>query len=111
MTNAVIYEDMLQPEVILPTQFFRMWHGTLPVTPERRLLISMVSLAAEDLSKFRHARQRRQQRMYRDAFRWVASNDRSWPMSFVNICDALKISASRLRAHLLEPEIPHAVAA
>jgi hypothetical protein len=107
MTNAVIHEDILQPESTLPAQFSRMWHGTLPVTPERALLISMVSLAADDLSKYRQARKRRQQRLYRDAFRWVASNDRSWPMSFVNVCEALNLSAPRLRAELLNSEIGH----
>jgi hypothetical protein len=105
MTNAVIHEDILQPESTLPVQFARMWHGTLPVTPERTLLISMLSLAADDLSKYRHAQQRRQQRLYRDAFRWVASNDRSWPMSFVNVCEALNLSAQRLRTELLYPEV------
>ena len=105
MTNAVIHEDLLQPESTLPVQFARLWHGTLPVSPERALLVNMVALAADDLSKYRHARKRRQQRLYRDAFRWVASDDRSWPMSFVNICEALNLSAQRLRAELLQLEV------
>ena len=105
MTNAVIHEDLLQPELTLPAQFARMWHGTLPVTPERVLLVNMLALAADDLFKYRNARKRRQQRLYREAFRWVASDDRSWPMSFVNICEALNLSAQRLRAELLQLEV------
>ena len=105
MTNAVIYEDLLQPETTLPVQFARIWHGTVPVTPERVLLVNMLLLAADDLSKYRTARQGRQRRLYRDAFRWVASNDRGWPMSFVNICESLNLSAQRLRAALLSPEV------
>ena len=105
MTNAVIHEDLLQPEATLPVQFARIWHGSLPPTPERVLVVAMLALAADDLSKYRNARQGRQRRLYRDAFRWVASNDRTWPMSFVNICEALNLSAERLRATLLNPEV------
>lgn len=105
MMNAVVHEDVLQPESTLPVQFARLWHGTLPVSPERALLVSMLALAADDLSKYRHARSRRQRRLYRDAFRWVASDDRSWPLSFVNICEFLSLSAQRLRAELLQLEV------
>ena len=104
MTNAVIHEDLLQPESTLPTQFARLWHGTLPVSPERALLVNMLALAADDLVKYRYTRKRRQQRLYRDAFRWVASDDRGWPLSFVNICEVLNLSAPRLRAELLHLE-------
>lgn len=112
MNNAVIHEDLLLPESTLPTQFTGMWHGSVPVSPERRLLVSMLALAADDLFKYRCARKRRQMRLYRDAFRWVASDDRSWPMSFVNICEVLNISSQRLRAELLHlDELRTAVAA
>jgi hypothetical protein len=104
MTNAVIHEDLLQPEATLPVQFARLWHGTLPVSPERALLINMLALAADDLFKYRYARKRRQASLYRDAFRWVASDDRSWPLSFVNICEFLNLSVQRLREELLRLE-------
>jgi len=101
MTNAVIHEDLLQPESTLPAQFASLWHGARPVSPERALLVNMLALAADDLTKYKYARHRRHKRIYREAFRWVASDDRSWPLSFVNICEGLNLSAQCLRAELL----------
>jgi hypothetical protein len=34
--------------------------------------------------------------------RWFNSNDRTWPFSFLNICDAIGIDPSCVRKHLLE---------
>lgn len=62
----------------------------------------MLRQALNDLQKFRYARRRRRQRLYMEAYRWVASNDRSWPYSFLNICDALGLSADALRAEVLD---------
>ena len=53
MTNAVIHEDLLQPESTLPVQFARMWHGTLPCTNPRRFPREehfMLQLTGETLS-------------------------------------------------------------
>ena len=37
-----------------------------------------------------------------EAYKWVASGDRSWPYSFVNLCEALKLSPEYLRAGMLD---------
>lgn len=103
MDSAIAYEESVTPELTLPVQFQSLWHGTAHAsTPERALATSVLWQALNDLQKFRYARWRRRQRLYMEAYRWVASNDRSWPYSFLNICDALGLSADALRAAALD---------
>jgi hypothetical protein len=102
MEPGIFLDELLKPEATLPVQFQGMWHGGKPVTPERALMIVVLWQAASDLQKFRFARSRKQQRLYMEAYKWVASNDRSWPYSFVNLCEALKLSLEYLRAGMLD---------
>jgi hypothetical protein len=101
MEPGIFLDELLKPEATLPVQFQGMWHGGKPVTPERALMIVVLWQAASDLQKFRFARSRKQQRLYMEAYKWVASNDCGWPYSFVNLCEALKLSPEYLRAGML----------
>jgi hypothetical protein len=40
-------------------------------------------------------------RRFREAYDWIASDDRDWPYSFANLCDLLQISAVALRGRVL----------
>ena len=71
------------------------------VCPERRLAVAIFSQAANDLQKFRYARRGAGYSLYADARKWIASNDRSWPYSFLNLCDVLYLAADVIRAELL----------
>ena len=46
------------------------------------------------------------QRLYWEAYAWVASNDRSWPYSFVNLCELLDMVPDAVRQQLLGPMAP-----
>jgi hypothetical protein len=71
------------------------------VYPERRLAAAVFSQAADDLQKFRNARCAAGNSLYADARKWITSNDRLWPFSFLNLCDALHLAADLIRAELL----------
>ena len=79
--------------------------ATEPGTPEPSgevtLAAAVLKLAFEDLQKHRHATETRRRRAFRDAYVWVTSDERSWPFSFLNVCDVLDLSAATLRAKLL----------
>ncbi|MFI5364587.1 MAG: hypothetical protein ACHQ4J_03090 [Candidatus Binatia bacterium] len=109
MKPRIQNEEFLTPEVALPVQFQHMWHESSAVTPERALAVSVLWQAVSDLQKYRVARWGKRQRLYRDAHRWVVSNDREWPYSFINICEALGLSPQSLRAQLLRPDAPPVV--
>jgi len=98
---GIPYEELLRPEATLPEQFLGMWHGPRTLSPEHGLAVAVVWQAATDLRKFRFAKRRKQQRLYRKAYEWVASDERSWPYSFVNLCESLQLSPTYLRAELL----------
>ena len=61
----------------------------------------LISQAANDLRKFRHARRGVGYSLYADARNWITSNDRKWPYSFLNLCDVLHLAADAIRAELL----------
>ena len=97
-----VAEDALVPEFVLPEQFADLWHRSRTISGERALALAVLWQAVLDLHKYRFAKRRRQQRFYMEAYRWVASDDREWPFSFVNLCGWLGFCPERLRAQLLE---------
>jgi hypothetical protein len=98
--------EYLEPETVLPTQFHEVWHRPAPITPERALVLSVLWRAIEDLYRNRFARRRRDQSLYAAAYKWVASDDQSWPYSFVNVCDALALDSTAVRQELLGEMAP-----
>lgn len=100
-TTTILAEEILTPDAIRPEQFDVIWHCKRATTPERALLLAMIEQAASDLRRFRYARQRPDQRLYMDAYKWVVSEDRSHPFTFVNICEGLSLSPDGLREALL----------
>jgi len=77
------------------------------VCPERKLAVAVLSQAANDLQKFRSARRGAGYSLYADARKWIASNDRLWPYSFLNLCDALHLAADVIRTELLGNRSDH----
>jgi hypothetical protein len=65
------------------------------------MVLAVLEQAFGDLEKYRFATRRRQQRLYMEAYKWVASDDREWPYSFVNLCESLNISPESVRQQLL----------
>jgi len=101
MNNGIAQEELIAPELTLPVQFRDIWHGPGTSSPELMLAMSVLGQAATDLQRFRFAKRRGRQRLYIEAYQWIASNDRAWPYAFLNLCDALHLSPSRVRAQLL----------
>ena len=89
-----------EPLTLHPTQFQDIWSGRCE-RPELQLAAAVLEGAVIDLLKYRYARGRGRQRKYWQAYQWIASTDREWPYSFVNICDHLGLSTGEVRAFLL----------
>jgi hypothetical protein len=83
-----------------PTQFRGLWSGGHN-TPERELAMAVLENAVTDLLRHRFTHCRYRQRLYWQAYEWVASPDWDWPFSFLNICECLRLSPEALRARLL----------
>jgi hypothetical protein len=69
--------------------------------PERRLLFAILSDA---LVRFRRlaTAPRHVTRELIEAERWTRSDDREWPCSFINVCEALDIAHGPLRRAVLQ---------
>ncbi len=68
------------------------------LTPERRLLIAILSDAVDCYRKNLNGRTARARRLCREAEHWMLDDDRNWVFSFRNICDALGVDAEAMRA-------------
>ena len=62
------------------------------------LALAVVSQAVNDIALYHETRYAWTRRVYRDAWRWIFSDDRVNTFSFLNLCDALDLSAGKLRA-------------
>jgi hypothetical protein len=98
-------ENTIPPDEMMPVQFSDLWYRR-PRTAGEKIALAILERAITDLRQYRTVegttprgtRARRAQRLYTDAFRWVYSNDRIYPFSFINVCEILKISPQALRA-------------
>src|ERR1700750_2283910 len=70
-------------------------------TSQKELASGILKQAAEDLRRFHAAKNEVERELYKDAYRWVMSDDCSWPFSFLNICQLLQLAPDVLRQDLL----------
>jgi len=69
---------------------------------QNELASGILEQAAQDLRRFHGATSAVERELYRDAYRWVVSDDSSWPCSFLNVCRLLKLAPESLRQDLLD---------
>jgi hypothetical protein len=70
-------------------------------TSQVELASGILKQAAQDLRRFHGATSAVGRELYDDAYRWVISEDCSWPFSFLNVCQLLNLAPARLRQELL----------
>lgn len=89
------------PEALLPEQFFaRPRHDSL-LSPEKALMLAVLEDGIRCFQgHLRHARNNPRV-LAREAEAWIRTVGDPWPCSFDNVCEALGIDPSALRAALL----------
>ena len=70
-------------------------------TNQKDLAAGVLKQAAQDLRRFHGAMSAIERELYLDAYRWVISDDCSWPFSFLNVCQLLNLAPESLRQELL----------
>ena len=70
-------------------------------TSRRDLAAGILEQATLDLRRFHGATSGLEREFYLDAYRWVTSNDCSWPFSFLNVCQALDLIPETIREEVL----------
>ena len=90
----------LEPETVLPSQFFDRFKIDASLQPEKRLMLAVLEDAVGTFQKYAGATSRRARRLHAEAEEWFADNDVSWPFAFANICEALGLEPEWLRRGL-----------
>ena len=70
-------------------------------TSRKDLAAGILKQAGLDLRRFHCATGAIERELYLDAYRWVISDDCSWPFSFLNVCQLLNLAPESLRQELL----------
>ena len=70
-------------------------------TSRKDLAAGILKQAALDLRRFHGATSAIEREFYLDAYRWVISDDCSWPFSFLNVCQALNLGPESVREEVL----------
>jgi len=70
-------------------------------TNQRDLAAGVLKQVAQDLRRFHGRSSAVERELYLDAYRWLASEDVSWPFSFLNVCQLLNLAPESLRQELL----------
>ena len=99
-------DDLLIPLATPPAQFYAIWSHSTFISPERELALAVMEQAIEELASKRFARTRRDQRAFWQAYDWVAAEDREWPFSFVNLCEAFALDVESTRRRVLDATMP-----
>ena len=86
----------LQPDAILPAQFFQSLRTKGRFDGERRLMIAVLEDAVNCFMKQLHATDPKARQLFLDAEEWITADDRTWFFAFENVCDTLDLEP-RLR--------------
>jgi hypothetical protein len=93
--------EILRKEWTNQTHAMKTAEDNISETSQKELASGILKLAAQDLRRFRSATSEVERELYQDAYRWVASDDSSWPFSFLNICQLLQLAPDTMRQELL----------
>jgi hypothetical protein len=70
-------------------------------TSRKDLAAGILEQATLDLRRFHGATSGLEREFYLDAYRWVISDDCSWPFSFLNVCQLLDLAPETVREEVL----------
>jgi hypothetical protein len=94
--------DLFEPDVLLPIQYFAALKRKKYSCGEHRLVIAIIRDAVECFQKHIHARDSKRRQLFVDAEVWILDEDYVGTFSFNNICDLLGMNPGYLRQGLLD---------
>ena len=68
----------------------------------RELADGVLKQAQRDLQRFHSAPRAIGRELHLDAHRWVISDDSTWPLSFLTVCDSLNLIPENVRQDLID---------
>lgn len=96
------YAGFLQPDAMLPTQFFQSLRSKGRFDGERRLMIAVLEDAVNCFMKQIHATDPKARQLFVDAEEWITAEDPAWFFSFDNVCQTLDLNPEYVREGLFK---------
>ena len=91
---------LIEPEVLLPSQFYDRFRGQSILEGERRLMLAVLEDGIMCYQKYAGATRPRGKRLFREAEAWIFEEDSSWPFSFESICGFFGLDPGYFRQQL-----------
>jgi hypothetical protein len=96
----VCFEDVAQPEAVLPHQFFSESWESVAVEGESKLMIAVLEDALHCYQKYAFAADARGQRLFREAEEWLMKPDTGAAFTFEYICETRGLDPDSVRLSL-----------
>jgi hypothetical protein len=98
--------SLFQPDPLWSGEFFNAFINAFKRTaylePEKILMLAVLQDAITCLRKYRTSGSRGNKRLFDEANDWIQSDDRDWPFSFNNVCEAVSLNPGYLRRGLIQ---------
>ena len=88
-----------EPDILASQQYYD--QETSGRQPERSLMFAVLLDAVECFQKYALLDDEYATRLFRETEMWIFEENREWPFSFINICEAFEINPQYLRQALL----------
>jgi hypothetical protein len=92
--------SLLQPDPIVPAQFFEIFRRQKASAPEKKLMFAIMEDAIICFQKYASTRNHREMRHFREAESWIFNKHSDWWFSFENICAHLGLDPDYVRRGL-----------
>lgn len=88
-------------DILTVQGYSNQWRGTGGLQPEKSLMLAVLLDAVECFQKYALLRDQYSNRLFRETEIWIFEENRKWPFSFINVCEALAIDPQYFRKGLL----------
>jgi hypothetical protein len=92
--------SLFQPDALLGEQYLENFRRTVPLEPEKDLLLAVLEDGVRSFQDNVLPRNRKKQMLFEDAQEWLFNDDGDWLFSFVSICSVLGLDPSYIRRGL-----------
>jgi hypothetical protein len=94
-----IIGSLSEPDILGSQQYYD--QETRGRQPERSLMFAVLFDVVDCFQKYALLDDKYATRLFRETEMWILEENREWPFSFINICEAFEINPQYLRQGLL----------
>ena len=88
---------LFQLDTLLPVEYFDTFRRTIPIEPEKKLMLAVLADALTCFQKYLSARKRKGKNLFREAEEWIFGDNDDHLFSFENICEVIGLDPQYVR--------------